>query len=112
MTGDWIQAKVHEVRRETPDAVSILLTYPDDRTKLAFKPGQYVTVRWHESGKEYRRSYSISSVPEDEYLAITIKEVKGGKISPVLCRELKAGDRHHLPQVLSGGLLTSAVPFI
>jgi len=92
MTGDWIQAKVHDVRRETPDAVSILLTYPEDRTKLAFKPGQYVTVRWHESGKEYRRSYSISSVPEDEHLAITIKEVKGGKISPVLCRELKAGD--------------------
>jgi len=93
MTGDWIHTKVHEVKRETPDAVSILLAYPDgDRSRLAFQPGQYITVRWHAGGKEYRRSYSISSVPDDPFLAVTVKEVKGGKISPVLCRDLKAGD--------------------
>lgn len=94
MTGDWMQVKVHEVRQETPDAVSLLLEYPQgDKSALAFRPGQYVTVRWHEAGKELRRSYSISSVPDDPFLAITIKEVKGGKISPILCRNLKAGDQ-------------------
>lgn len=92
MAGDWIQAKVLDVRRETQDAVSILLAYPEDRSAFSFLPGQYVTVRWLFSGKEERRSYSISSVPDDPYLAITIKEVKGGKVSPILCRDVKAGD--------------------
>ena len=84
---------IREVRKETEEAVSILFDYPDElREKFQYKPGQYITVKWMDGDKELRRSYSISSIPDDPYLAITIKEVEGGKISPLLCRSLKPGD--------------------
>lgn len=93
MSGDFIPMVVREIRPETSEAVSILLEYPQDfREKLQYKPGQYITVKWKDGDKELRRSYSISSTPEDEFLSITIKEVSGGKMSPVLTRKLKAGD--------------------
>ena len=38
---------VKEVRQETKETVSILLDYPaDQREKLEYKPGQYITVKW------------------------------------------------------------------
>jgi len=84
---------VKEVREETSETVSILLEHlPGHTEKLHYEPGQYITVKWTEGGKEFRRSYSISSVPEDPYLSITIKEMSGGKISPQLVRKLKPGD--------------------
>ena len=94
MSGDFISMVVKEVRHETDEAVSILLEYPEQhREKLHYKPGQYLTIRWMDGGRELRRSYSISSVPSDPYLAVTVKEVKGGKVSPLLCRKVKAGDK-------------------
>ena len=93
MSGDFISMKISEVRRETGDAVTILLSYPDNqRETLQYTPGQYITVRWKEGSREHRRSYSISSIPGDPHLAFTVKEVKGGKISPILCRKVKTGD--------------------
>ena len=93
MSGEFISMIIKEVRQETSEAVSILLQYPDNqKDKLHYKPGQYITVKWQDNGKEIRRSYSISSIPEDPFLAITVKEVQGGKISPLLCRQLKPGD--------------------
>lgn len=88
-----IQMVVKEVREETSETVSILLEHlPGHAEKLHYEPGQYITVKWKEGGKEFRRSYSISSIPEDPYLSITIKEISGGKISPQLVRKLKPGD--------------------
>jgi len=93
MAGEFIPVRVKEVRQETSETVSILLEYPEDnKDHLLYKPGQYLTVRWNDGGKEHRRSYSISSVPEDPYLSITIKEVSGGKLSPLLVRKIKPGD--------------------
>lgn len=93
MSGDFISMAVKEVRHETDEAVSILFDYPKDhKEKFHYKPGQYLTIKWMDAGKELRRSYSISSIPQDPYIAITIKEVEGGKVSPVLCRSLKPGD--------------------
>jgi ring-1,2-phenylacetyl-CoA epoxidase subunit PaaE len=94
MNGDFISMIINEVRHETEEAVTILFEYPDElKEKLHYKPGQYITVKWMDGDKEFRRSYSISSIPEDPYLAITVKEVEGGKISPLLCRQLNAGDQ-------------------
>jgi ring-1,2-phenylacetyl-CoA epoxidase subunit PaaE len=93
MSGDFISMAVKEVRRETDEAVSILFDYPEaHKDKFHYKPGQYLTIKWMDAGKELRRSYSISSIPQDPYIAITVKEVEGGKVSPLLCRTLKQGD--------------------
>ncbi len=44
MSGDFISIAIKEVRKETEEAVSILFEYPaEQREKLHFKPGQYVT---------------------------------------------------------------------
>jgi len=88
-----IQMVVKEVRQETSETVSILLEHlPGHEEKLQYQPGQYITVKWKEGDKEFRRSYSISSIPEDPFLSITIKEMSGGKISPQLVRSIKPGD--------------------
>jgi ring-1,2-phenylacetyl-CoA epoxidase subunit PaaE len=93
MSGDFISMVIREVKKETEEAVSILFEYPESlREQFHYKPGQYITVKWMEGEKELRRSYSISSIPDDPYLAITVKEVEGGKISPLLCRSLNPGD--------------------
>ncbi|MEO6132417.1 MAG: ferredoxin--NADP reductase [Saprospiraceae bacterium] len=93
MTGEFIPVVVKEIRQETSDTVSIVFEPPaEHRGQFKYTSGQYVTIRWNLEGKEVRRSYSISSVPEDPAIAITIKEYTGGKISPILCRKVKPGD--------------------
>ena len=93
MVGEFTPLRVKEVRRETEDASTLFFEFPEGKRDLFhYKPGQYITIRWKEGGKEFRRSYSICSVPGDPFLAITVKEVNKGKISPKLIRTVKAGD--------------------
>jgi ring-1,2-phenylacetyl-CoA epoxidase subunit PaaE len=93
MVGEFIPLTIREIRQETSEAVSILFDYPPgNKEAFSFKPGQFLTIKWKSDGQEYRRSYSICSVPEDPYIAIAVKEVSKGKVSPFLARTIKAGD--------------------
>lgn len=85
--------KVHDIIRETPDAVSIGLSIPAElRGDFAFQAGQYLTLKLQLKGQEVRRSYSICSAPFQEGpLRIAVKKVKGGSMSSYLVDELKAG---------------------
>ena len=88
MVGEFIPLKVNEVRKETEDTVSILFEYPGgDKEAFPYRPGQYLTIKWHDGKEDHRRSYSISSVPEDDLIHITIKEVPKGAVSPMLNRD-------------------------
>jgi ring-1,2-phenylacetyl-CoA epoxidase subunit PaaE len=84
---------VSNLRRESPDAVSLTFTIPpalaDD---YSFAPGQYLTLRTTMDGEEVRRSYSICSGPDDGELRIAVKKVEGGAFSSWAADELKAGD--------------------
>jgi ring-1,2-phenylacetyl-CoA epoxidase subunit PaaE len=84
---------VHDLRRESADAVSLTFAIP---TALAddysFAPGQYLTLRTAMDGEEIRRSYSICSGPDDGELRIAVKKVDGGTFSSWAADELKAGD--------------------
>ena len=54
--------RVADLRRETPDAVSIAFEVPEALKPLyGFRPGQYLTLRRDFEGEEVRRSYSITS---------------------------------------------------
>ena len=56
--------KVKEVRKETPDTVSIALQINEDqRSEFTYQPGQYVTLKLQVNGQEIRRSYSLCSNP-------------------------------------------------
>ena len=84
---------VSDLRRETPDAVSLSFAIPGELAEdYRFSPGQYLTLRTMMDGEEVRRSYSICSGPGDGELRIAVKKVDGGAFSSWAVDELKAGD--------------------
>ncbi|MFZ1705033.1 MAG: 2Fe-2S iron-sulfur cluster-binding protein [Saprospiraceae bacterium] len=88
---NFYSLKVKEIVQETPDAVSIIFTIPDNLLEsFSFFPGQYVTVKATIDEKEVRRPYSINSIPGKDQLSITVKKVDKGVMSHFLCT-LNAG---------------------
>ncbi|MCP4620902.1 MAG: phenylacetate-CoA oxygenase/reductase subunit PaaK [Bradyrhizobium sp.] len=84
---------VNDLRRETPDAISMTFAIPQDLAgDYSFQPGQYLTLRTTMDGEEVRRSYSICSGPDDGELRIAVKKVDGGAFSSWAADELKSGD--------------------
>jgi len=85
--------RVADIRKETPDTVSISFDVPDAlQPKFRFQNGQYVTLKLNLDG-EVRRSYSLSScLTTDSEHRIAVKEVENGLVSGYLNRELKVGD--------------------
>ena len=84
--------RVKEVRRETPECVSLVLEVPGAlAAQFQFTQGQYLNVRRLVEGGEVRRSYSICSAPADGELRIAVKEVPEGLFSGWANRALAAG---------------------
>jgi ring-1,2-phenylacetyl-CoA epoxidase subunit PaaE len=84
---------VKEVRRETPDCVSITFDIPHHLQKnFQYKQGQNITLRKFFNGEEVRRSYSICSSPFEEQMRVAVKKVEGGLFSSFANTELKSGD--------------------
>lgn len=86
--------KVSDIRRETPDAVSVAFEVPATLwPEYQYKQGQYVTLKLNVNGEEIRRSYSICTSPfSEKELRVAIKEVKDGRGSTFINRHLKVGD--------------------
>jgi ring-1,2-phenylacetyl-CoA epoxidase subunit PaaE len=84
---------IADVRRETPDAISIGFAVPEKmREDFAFTSGQYLTLRTDFEGREVRRSYSICSGMDEGELRVAIKRLDGGLFSSFANAQLKAGD--------------------
>jgi ring-1,2-phenylacetyl-CoA epoxidase subunit PaaE len=81
---DFFPLRVCGTRVE-PDGVAktVMFDVPDHLMDIfAWRPGQHVSVRFNIDGEEHRRSYSISSSPySGDPLRITVKWVKGGRVS-------------------------------
>jgi ring-1,2-phenylacetyl-CoA epoxidase subunit PaaE len=87
------QLRICDVRRETPDTVSIAFEVPaEHKNQFEFKAGQYLTLRATVQGEDLRRSYSICSSPLENELRVAIKKVEGGKFSSWANKQLKTGD--------------------
>ena len=86
--------KVKDIRRETADAVSVAFDVPPQlQPEYQFKQGQYITLKLTVNGEEIRRSYSICTSPfSEKELRVAIKEVKDGRASTMINRNLKVGD--------------------
>lgn len=85
--------KVQEVKQETEDTVSVFFEIPNDLSDtFKFIQGQYLSLRFTINGKEERRAYSMSSSPLDQHLSVTVKRVKGGKVSNHIADKVKIGD--------------------
>jgi ring-1,2-phenylacetyl-CoA epoxidase subunit PaaE len=89
----FYKLNIKEVKRETPNAVSILFNIPSElQPTYKFIAGQYINLKLTLDGKEIRRAYSICSSPNSGELRIAIKAVKNGNFSKFANDNLKAGD--------------------
>ena len=86
--------EVVDIKRETAEAVSIKLRIPADLAEeFKFVPGQYVMFKHEVNGEVLKRSYSISSSPQEGELRVGVKEVSDGRFSTFANRTLKVGDK-------------------
>ncbi len=76
---------------ETTDTISLQLV-SEHQESFDFKPGQFISVGIEIEGKMEYRAYSISSIPSQDFLQLTIKRVEGGKVSNYLIDQLNEGD--------------------
>jgi ring-1,2-phenylacetyl-CoA epoxidase subunit PaaE len=89
---DFQSLEIAEVKRETPEAVSITFAIPEAlRDAFRSTPGQHLPVRATIGGEEQRRTYSICSCPGDPRLRIAIKRVADGCFSNWANATLRAG---------------------
>src|ERR1700680_2287594 len=85
--------KIKDVRKETPECVTVLFEIPDGlKETFQFKQGQSLTMRMNSNGEELRRTYSICSSPLDDEWRVAIKKVEGGLFSGFANEQLKKGD--------------------
>ncbi|HEV8506914.1 MAG TPA: FAD-binding oxidoreductase, partial [Chitinophagaceae bacterium] len=84
---------VKEVRRETPECVSVLFDIPEEiKRDFEFKQGQSLTMRAFLDGDEVRRTYSICGSPLDNEWRVAIKKQEGGLFSNFANEQLRKGD--------------------
>ncbi len=93
MTPRFHRLRIKEVRRETPESVSLAFEVPVElASEFCFVQGQHLNLRAKFDGEEARRSYSICSGVDDGELRVAIKKVAGGRFSVWANESLKAGD--------------------
>ncbi|WP_303311991.1 ferredoxin--NADP reductase [Hymenobacter sp. BT730] len=95
MSSPYLTLNVVELTQETPDAVTIHLEHPE-RQPIACQPGQFLTLilPCGAGGKKERRSYSLSSTPnEAPRLSVTVKRVPGGLVSNYLLDTVQVGQQ-------------------
>ena len=92
MTPKFHKLTIAEVRRETPDAISVRFDVPDHlRADYAFTQGQHLTLKASPNGDEVRRTYSICAGADDGVLRVAIKRVAGGLFSTWADETLRCG---------------------
>lgn len=84
--------------QQTPDTVTIELQPQVGAESIDFKPGQFVSLGIRIDGELLFRAYSISSIPQQSTLQLTIKRVDGGRVSTYLVNTLTIGDNVQLLQ--------------
>jgi len=90
----FYELSVKEIRRETPEAVSVAFDVPADlQSHYFFVSGQHLTLRTSVDGCDIRRSYSLCSAPSEQEWRVAVKQVEQGAFSTFVNTALKIGDR-------------------
>ncbi|MEM6829092.1 MAG: FAD-binding oxidoreductase, partial [Bacteroidota bacterium] len=85
--------KISKVVKVTDDAISIHFKQPFLK-KIKYTPGQFLTLLVNMDERVERRCYSLNSAPGvDDYISVTVKRIKDGKVSNFLYDHLKEGDK-------------------
>lgn len=86
--------KVSKKIQETEDTYSFQLEIPEsEKDKFSYKAGQFVTFFMNINDQEVRRSYSLSSTPQDDFFQVSVKRVANGKGSNYLIDQINEGDK-------------------
>ena len=73
MSTKYYPLRIRDLRRETPDTVSIAFDVPGDlRDAFRFTQGQHLNLRATIDGQEVRRSYSICSGTHEDDLRVAV----------------------------------------
>jgi ferredoxin-NADP reductase len=98
--GADLRARVLDVVRETPDAVTLVLR--PGRDWAGHTAGQYVRIGVDVDGVRHWRAYSLTCPPTNNGRAgriqITVKAIPEGKVSSYLVRRLRPGTLLQLDQ--------------
>jgi len=86
-----LRLRVEAIKWETSDTVTFYLSEETGK-KISYAAGQFITLVFTHHDEEIRRSYSLSSSPDEDLLAITVKRIANGEISRYLLTKLKVGD--------------------
>ncbi|TKC86320.1 NO-inducible flavohemoprotein [Trinickia terrae] len=93
--GGWRGTRLFRVARKVKESDEITSFHlrPDDGGELlAFKPGQYIGVRFAIDGEEMRRNYSLSAAANGSEYRISVKREPSGKVSNYLHALVNEGD--------------------
>jgi ferredoxin-NADP reductase len=86
-----LQLRIEAIKWETHNTATFFLREIAGK-KISYKAGQFITLIFNHRDEEIRRSYSLSSSPTEDLLAVTIKRVDNGEISRFMLTKLKVGD--------------------
>jgi NAD(P)H-flavin reductase len=81
-----IEAEVREVARLSGSVARLRLA---PRGSFSYRAGQFVTLSRADG---LTRSYSLASLPREDFLELHVREVPQGRMSAWLCREVRPGD--------------------
>ncbi len=85
--------KVSDIRRETPECVSVAFDIPEPYKNLfKFEAGQYINIIKNVDGEELHRSYSLCVSPSEGEYRVAIKKMDNGKFSTYANELLKVGE--------------------
>jgi ferredoxin-NADP reductase len=86
-----LRLRIEAIKWETHDTATFFLGEINGK-KILYKAGQFITLVFMHRDEEIRRSYSLSSSPTEDLLAVTVKRVDNGEISRFMLTKLKVGD--------------------
>jgi ring-1,2-phenylacetyl-CoA epoxidase subunit PaaE len=86
-----LRLKVEAIEWELPDAATFFLKEVSGK-KVHYKAGQFITLTFSHHDEEIRRSYSLSSSPDEDLLSITVKRIANGEISRFMLTKVRPGD--------------------
>ncbi|MDR3696578.1 ferredoxin--NADP reductase [Mucilaginibacter sp.] len=86
-----LQLKVEAIKWDLPDAATLFFSEASGK-KINYKAGQFITLVFEHHDEEIRRSYSLSSSPDEDLLSITVKRIANGEISRYLLTKISPGD--------------------
>jgi ring-1,2-phenylacetyl-CoA epoxidase subunit PaaE len=86
-----LQLRIEAIKWEQPDTATFFLKEVSDK-KVYYKAGQFITLVFTHRDEEIRRSYSLSSSPDEDLLAVTVKRQVNGEISRYMLTKLRVGD--------------------